>query len=168
LKGEHFKRGCLPSVRFATAATLWRIVGCDEGGYNRDSVTINPEQAMPLQSGVLTSPADGMLSRAIAETLDAPLADRVQLFASLVSDIADFMAQHPEERPWTCTLYVGTDGSSIFRGGVGHSLVIDSAGHLWRARSYEDFETTYAFAGASCEIDTLTPIYAQMVEYQRR
>ena len=109
-----------------------------------------------------------MLSRAIAETFGAPLADRVQLFARLVRDIEDFMARHPEERPWTCQLYIGTDGSSIFRGGVGHSLVIDPAGRLWRARSYEDFETTYTFAGTSCEIDTLTPIYAQMVEYQRR
>jgi len=140
----------------------------DQRSYNRGSVTINPEQAVPLQSGVLTSPADEMLSRAIAETFGAPLADRVQLFARLVRDIEDFMARHPEERPWTCQLYIGTDGSSIFRGGVGHSLVIDPAGRLWRARSYEDFETTYTFAGTSCEIDTLTPIYAQMVEYQRR
>jgi hypothetical protein len=124
--------------------------------------------AEPLQSGVVTSPADGMLSRAIAETLDAPLADRVELFARLVRDIETFMAQHPEERPWTCTLYVGTDGSSIFRGGVGHSLVIDPAGRLWRARSYEDFETTYKFIGTSCEIDILTPLYAQMFEYQQR
>ena len=123
--------------------------------------------AEPLQSGVVTSPADGMLSRAIAETLDAPLANRVPLFTRLVRDIEEFMAQHPEERPWTCRLYTGTDGSAIFRGGVGHSLVIDPAGRLWRARSYEDFETTYAFAGTSCEIDTLTPIYAQMFEYRR-
>jgi len=109
-----------------------------------------------------------MLSRAIAETLEAPLAERADLFNRLVRDIEDFMARHPEERPWTCRLYIGTDGSSIFRGGVGHSLVIDPAGRLWRARSYEDFETTYAFIGASCEIDTLTPIYAQMFEYRRR
>jgi hypothetical protein len=112
-------------------------------------VTIDPEQAVPLQSGVVTSPADGMLSRAIG-------------------DIEDFTARHPEERPWTCRLYVGTDGSSIFRGGVGHSLVIDTAGRLWRARSYEDFETTYTFIGTSCEIDTLTPLYAQMFEYRAR
>jgi len=78
------------------------------------------------------------------------------------------MAQHPEERPWTCRVYVGTDGSSIFRGGIGHSLVIDPTGRLWRARSYEDFETSYAFVDTSCEIDTLTPLYAQMSEYRRR
>ena len=126
------------------------------------------EQAEPLQSGVVTSPADGMLSRAIAETLEAPLPQRVQLFTRFVRDIETFMAQHPEERPWTCRLYTGTDGSSIFRGGVGHSLVIDPTGRLWRARSYEDFETTYRFIGTSCEIDTLTPLYDQMFEYQRR
>jgi hypothetical protein len=127
-----------------------------------------PEQTAPLQSGLLTSPADGMLSRAIAQTLDAPPAERADLFARLVRDIVDFMAQHPEERPWTCQLYTGTDGSSIFRGGVGHSLVVDPAGRLWRARSYEDFETAYRFVGTSCEIDTLTPLYAQMVEYRQR
>ena len=131
-------------------------------------MTINPEQAEPLQSGVVTSPADGMLSRAIAATLEAPPADRADLFACLVRDIVDFMAQHPDERPWTCQLYTGTDGSSIFRGGVGHSLVIDPAGRLWRARSYEDFETTYKFIGTSCAIDTLTPLYAEMFEYRRR
>ena len=126
------------------------------------------EQTVPLQSGVLTSPADGMLGRAIAQTLDAPPAERADLFARLVRDIEEFMARHPAERPWTCRLYIGTDGSSIFRGGVGHSLVVDTAGRLWRARSYEDFETTYRFAGTSCEIDTLTPLYAQMVEYRQR
>jgi hypothetical protein len=124
--------------------------------------------AEPLQSGVLSSPADGMLSRAIAEVLEAPPAGRDHLFSLLVRKIEEFMAQHPEERPWTCRRYTGTDGSSIFRGGIGHSLVIDPSGRLWRARSYEDFETTYAFADTSCEIDTLTPLYAQMREYRRR
>ncbi len=122
----------------------------------------------PLQSGVVTSPADGMLSQAIAEALEAPQADRARLFSRLVLSIEEYMAQHPAERPWTCTRYVGTDGSSIFRGGIGHSLVIDPEGRLWRARSYEDFETTYAFAGTSCEIDTLTPLYAGMREFRRR
>jgi len=75
------------------------------------------------------------------------------------------MANHPEERPWTCRVYTGTDGSRIFRGGVGHSLVIDAGGRLWRARSYEDFDTTYAFTDSTCEIDRLTPLYAHMREY---
>jgi hypothetical protein len=132
-------------------------------------VTINPKESVePLRSGVLISPADGMLRRAIAQTLEAPAIDRADLFAGLVRRIEDFMARHPEERPWTCRLYTGTDGSSIFRGGVGHSLVIDADGRLWRARSYEDFETAYAFTGTSCEIDTLTPLYDQMFEYCQR
>ena len=75
------------------------------------------------------------------------------------------MTAHPQERPWTCTVYTGTDGSTIFRGGVGHSLVVDQEGRLWRARSYEDFDTTYRFTETSCEVDTLTPLFAQMREY---
>jgi hypothetical protein len=121
-----------------------------------------------LQSGVLTSPAEPMLSRAIAQTLAAPAPKRRELFASLVGQIVAFMAAHPQERPWTCTLFTGTDGSAIFRGGVGHSLVVDPAGLLWRARSYEDFETTYRFGKGTCEIDTLTPIYPQMRQYRPR
>jgi len=121
-----------------------------------------------LQSGVLTSPADPMLSRAICETLRAPAGARARLFAHLVSEIETYMMDHPEERPWTCVVYPGTDGSEIFRGGVGHSLVIDPDGRLWRARSYEDFETTYRFSEGTCEIDTLTPLYDQMREYVLR
>ena len=122
----------------------------------------------PLQSGVLTSAAEPLLSSAIAATLAAPPPERSRLFRQFVRDIEQFMTEHPEERPWTCTIYAGTDGSTIFRGGVGHSLVIDTAGRLWRARSYEDFETTYRFTNDSCVIDTLTPLYAQMREYLPR
>jgi hypothetical protein len=122
-------------------------------------------QTESLQSGVLTSAAEPMLSAAIAETLSAPAASRSLLFARRVREIEEFMAGHPEERPWTCKVYEGTDGSTIFRGGVGHSLVIDLDGRLWRARSYEDFETTYAPVERGCEIETLTPLYAQMHEY---
>ena len=121
-----------------------------------------------LQSGLLTSPADEMLSRAIGETLRAPASDRVRLFEQFVREIEVYMAAHPEERPWTCTFYTGTDGSRIFRGGIGHSLVIDPEGRLWRARSYEDFETTYIFSEDKCEIGTLTPLFEQMREYQAR
>jgi dihydrofolate reductase len=119
----------------------------------------------PLVSGVLTSPADAMLSHAIARTLEAQPAERARLFARLVREIEDFMRAHPAERPWTCNLHIGTDGSHIFRGGVGHSLVVDPAGRLWRARSYEDFDTTYRFENGTCEIDQLTPRYDQMREY---
>jgi hypothetical protein len=121
-----------------------------------------------LQSAVLTSPADGMLSAAIALTLQAPPAGRPDLFLGLVRDIESFMAAQPQERPWTCTVFTGTDGCRIFRGGVGHSLVIDPDGRLWRARSYEDFETTYTFTQNSCEIASLTPLYDQMSEYRSR
>lgn len=120
-----------------------------------------------LQSGVLTSPADPLLGQAIARILGVPALDRARLFTQLVREIESFMAARPEERPWSCTVYAGTDRSAIFRGGVGHSLVIDPAGRLWRARSYEDFDTTYRFLNGSCEIDTLTPRYGQMREYRR-
>ena len=125
-------------------------------------------QISNLQSGVLASPADALLGNAISETLRAPTGDRARLFERYVRDIESYMAAHPEERPWTCTIYTGTDGSRIFRGGVGHSLVIDPKGRLWRARSYEDFETTFTFPEGGCEIDTLTPLYDQMREYLPR
>jgi hypothetical protein len=119
-----------------------------------------------LQSGVVTSPADGMLSAAVAATLSATPASRAELFERLVGEIAAYMAAHPQERPWTCRVFTGTDGSRVFRGGVGHSLVIDPAGRLWRARSYEDFDTTYVQVGDIYDIASLTPLYAQMREYR--
>jgi hypothetical protein len=125
-------------------------------------------QTANLQSGVLPSPADAMLGRAISETLAAPAGERVRLFERWVRDIESFMATHPVGRPWTCGVHTGTDGSRIFRGGIGHSLVIDAEGRLWRGRSYEDFETTYAIRAGACEIATLTPLYAQMREVRPR
>lgn len=119
----------------------------------------------PLKSEVLTSPADELLSRAIARTLTAPPAERPRLFEELVREIEAFMAARPQERPWTCSFFTGTDGSRVFRGGVGHSLVIDPSGRLWRARSYEDFETTHSFENGDCKIASLTPLYGQMREY---
>jgi len=109
-----------------------------------------------------------MLAHAISETLRAPASERRLLFEQFVREIERFMATLPAERPWTCQVYSGTDGSHIFRGGIGHSLVIDSNGRLWRARSYEDFETTYVFRDGRCEIGTLTPRYEQMREYLPR
>jgi hypothetical protein len=132
----------------------------------RSSADAGHSAGAELQSGVLTSAAEPLLSRAITQTLRAPAASRARLFAKLVREIEVFMASHPEERPWTCKVYQGTDGSTIFRGGIGHSLVIDPTGRLWRARSYEDFETTYSFTERSCEIETLTPLYSQMREYR--
>jgi hypothetical protein len=143
-----------------------KVISTDHGE-TEDRRFVETRQPEPLQSGVLSSPADGMLSRAITEALKAPPADRARLFSRLVLRIEEYMTQHPEERPWTCRAYFGTDGSSIFRGGIGLSIVIDPEGRLWRARSYEDFETSYVFVGTSCEIDTLTPLYAGMREYLR-
>ena len=118
-----------------------------------------------LQSALLSSPADVMLGRAISETLRAPASDRACRFEQLVGEIERCMAAHPEGRPWSCVVYTGTDGSRIFRGGVGHSLVIDRVGRLWRGRSYEDFETSYSFREGRCEVSTLRPLYEQMREY---
>ena len=127
-----------------------------------------PSETASLQSGVLSSPADEMLGNAIAETLRAPASERAELFQRLARELEAFMAAHPQERPWTCAVFTGTDGSRVFRGGIGHSLVIDPSGRLWRARSYEDFVTTYTLTPTSCEIATLTPLYAQMREYVPR
>lgn len=118
-----------------------------------------------LESGVLTSPADGMLKEAIAATLAAESKSRAQVFEYLVRNIESFMSEQVNERPWTCRIFSGTDGSRVFRGGVGHSLVIDTSGRLWRARSYEDFVTTYIEIEGIYEIDSLTPLYEQMREY---
>jgi hypothetical protein len=72
------------------------------------------------------------------------------------------MAGQPNERPWTFSEIVGTDGSRIFRGGVGHSLVVDPGGEIWLARSYEDFETEYTVTETDCHIASLTPLYREM------
>ena len=133
-----------------------------------DSVTDSVAAEVELQSGVLTPPADAMLADAIAQTLASMPRERTRVFGDRVREIERYMIAHPECRPWTCTVYRGTDGGTIYRGGVGHSLVIDNDGRLWRARSYEDFATTYRFAANTCEIDTLTPLYAQMREYVPR
>ena len=121
-----------------------------------------------LQSGISVPPGEKPLSDAIRRTLAAPPQDRAALFERLVREIELLVMAMPDHRPWTCTTYIGTDGSSVFRGGVGHSLVIDPAGRLWRARSYEDFLTTYTITPTTCAIDSLTPLYSQMREYLPR
>ena|SRR5712691_6569275 len=118
-----------------------------------------------LTSGVVTSPADALVRSAIAAALGAEPQARADLLTRLLSEIEDFMRTQPEERPWTCSIFTGTDGSRIFRGGTGHSLVIDPAGRMWRARSYEDFDTTYTITENTCTIATLTPQYKDMRQY---
>ena len=119
-----------------------------------------------LHSCVSWSPADDLLRDAIQTALRADPPARGELFARLLDDIEAYMKQRPEERPWTYTAFVGTDGSRIFRGAVGRSIVIDPAGTMWRARSYEDFDTAYEIAGNECRIVALTPIYETMQRYE--
>ena len=65
--------------------------------------------------GILVAVAE----MALAGNIGARLV--VETFEALVRGIESYMAAHPAERPWTCRIFVGTDGSRIFRGGVGHS-----------------------------------------------
>lgn len=110
-----------------------------------------------------------LLSKAITVTLQASPRVRARLFEQLTAEIASITtAPDSGLRPWTCTVHNGTDGSRIFRGGVGSSVVIDTEGRLWRARTLEDFQTTYVITPTSCEIDTLTPDYQSMREYLPR
>ena len=118
-----------------------------------------------LTSGVVTSPADALVRGAIAAALSAEPQARADLLTRLLREIEDFMRTQPQERPWTCSVFTGTDGSRIFRGGIGHSIVIDPAGRMWRARSYEDFDTTYTITENTCTIASLTPQYKDMRQY---
>src|SRR2546423_1796435 len=115
-----------------------------------------------LVSFVLTSPADPLLRDAIAETLRAEPHARAALFEQRLREIEEFIQSRPDEMPFRFWAFTGTDGSRIFRGRAGLSMVIDPAGAMWRARSYEDFDTTYTITEKSCSIDTLTPRYAEM------
>jgi len=118
-----------------------------------------------LTSSVLTSPADDLLRDAVATTLKADPPARGDLFAELLAGIRDLMGQQPQERPWTYSEHAGTDGSRIFRGGTGRSIVVDPGGTMWRARSYEDFLTTYTITDTDCTIASLTPLYEDMKRY---
>jgi hypothetical protein len=111
------------------------------------------------------SPGEASLSDAIRQTLSAPPHTRAAIFEKLAGEIEQIVAHTCPDHPWTCKLYNGLDGSRIFRGGVATSLVIDPEGRLWRARNYEDFETTYRIEANTCEIETLRPIYSQMRQY---
>jgi hypothetical protein len=118
-----------------------------------------------LTSGVSYSPADERLRDAIAAALRAEPSVRAELFAKLLRELEDFMRAHPEERPWIHSVFTGTDGSRIFRGRTGRSIVIDPAGTMWRGRSYEDFDTTYTITNTECLIASLTPRYEQMERF---
>ena len=119
-----------------------------------------------LTSFVLTSPADPMLRDAIAEALRAEPAARAALFEQRLREIDAFMQSRPDEMPFKVVAFTGTDGSRIFRSRAGRSIVIDPAGAMWRARSYEDFDTTYTSPDSGCRIETLTPRYETMVRLQ--
>jgi hypothetical protein len=111
------------------------------------------------------SPGEAFFSDAIRQTLSAPPDTRAAVFEKLAREIEQIVAQTCPDHPWTCKVYNGLDGSRIFRGGVGASLVIDPQGRMWRARNYEDFETTYRIEGNTCDIETLRPLYSQMRQY---
>lgn len=117
----------------------------------------------------LDTTGEELFSDALAATLRVPAGERAAFFEERTRRIAaTTTAPGCGLRPWTCTVHDGVDGSRIFRGGLGASVVIDREGRLWRARNLEDFDTTYTITDAGCEIDTLTPKYAAMREYVRR
>lgn len=107
-----------------------------------------------------------MLRAAIASTLAVEPRQRADLFERLTGEIAAITtAPGSEMRPWTRTVHAGVDGSRIFSGGVGLSIVVDPEGRLWRGRTYEDFATTYRLGDGTCEVESMEPRYAQMREY---
>ncbi len=116
----------------------------------------------PPASCVSSSLADDLLREAIEATLRAEPSTRGDRMQELLTGIEAFMKEHPEERPWTFTAHTGTDGSRIFRGGTGRSIVVDPDGGVWRARSYEDFDTAYDLSNNECRIAGLTPLYKDM------
>jgi len=116
---------------------------------------------------LIGSTGEEMLADAIALTLRAPPPKRARLFEQLLGEIVAGAAR-PGMRPWVCFVHDGTDGSRVFRSGIGLSIVVDPDGRLWRARTYEDFDTTYDITPTSCEIATMTPKYAEMREYLPR
>jgi hypothetical protein len=116
----------------------------------------------------IDSTGEAMLGQAIAQALAAPPRERAELLERLTGEIALATAPGSGLRPWTCSVHTGTDGSRIFRGGLGYSIVVDPQGRLWRAGTVEDFATTYAITPTSCEIVAMQPKYAQMREYGPR
>jgi hypothetical protein len=122
-----------------------------------------------LCSQSLDTTGEEMLRQAIARVLAASPQERADLLERLTGEIAAVTtAPGSGRRPWTCSVHAGTDGSRIFRGGLGYSIVVDPQGRLWRAGTVEDFATTYAITPTSCEIVAMQPNYAQMREYKSR
>jgi hypothetical protein len=116
----------------------------------------------------LDATGEAMLGQAIRRALAAPPAERPDLLEQLTAEIAVTTAPGSGLRPWTCAVHRGTDGSRIFVGGIGFSIVVDPQGRLWRAGTHEDFETTYRITETSCEIVAMEPKYGQMREYLPR
>ena len=117
----------------------------------------------------LDSTGEAMLRQAIHRVLAAPPSERPDLLERLTGEItAVTTAPGCGLRPWTCSVHTGTDGSRIFVGGVGFSIVVDPEGRLWRAGTHEDFETTYRITPTSCEIVAMEPKHSRMREYLPR
>ncbi len=137
---------------------------------NHDPATCEPADAAATQAQpALDDTGERMFGTAIAATLRVEPDLRAATFEKLAAEIHEVThAPGCGLRPWTCSVHDGVDGSRIFRGGLGASLVIDPAGRLWRARNVEDFDTTYTISVATCEIATLTPKYGQMRQYLSR
>ena len=126
-----------------------------------------PNRTTGCGSPILALSGEEMFHKAIALTLEAPPGKRVELFERLLQEIVTIVSETPEMRPWKYDRHLGTDGSVIFSGGIGLSLVIDPQGQLWRARTYEDFDTRHRIVGTSCEVESMTPKYEQMRKYER-
>ncbi len=123
-------------------------------------------QAIHYPLPILALSGEEMFSKAITLTLEAPPESRRALIEQLLEEIVAIVSANPAMRPWTYKRYTGSDGSRIFVGGIGLSLVVDMAGRLWRGRTYEDFETHYTITQTSCEVESMTPKYEQMREYK--
>jgi hypothetical protein len=140
----------------------------DVAGTQVTVVIASPRVAILSSSSALIPTAEEMFNKAIALTLAASPDRRADLFEQFVRDIVAIVSANPEMRPWNYTVYDGIDGSRIFCGGIGLSLVIDPNGRLWRARTYEDFDTTYTITPTSCEVASMRPKYEAMREYLPR
>jgi hypothetical protein len=132
-------------------------------------VTPSATPEATISRRLVGSTGDELFGDAIARTLRAPASERANLLEELLREITTVVASSDAGlRPWICVVQQGTDGSRVFCGGVGLSIVVDPHGRLWRARTYEDFDTTYTITLTSCEIATMTPQYAAMREYLPR